>query len=230
MACVLNAAQYPLLNYGCEMSMRLFHITPTFRLSDKVKACELIRLTIPEMEIELSKCADLVTRTPYANKSLAIAGRRGPRRAQIGMAFAAPRTLLEFTVICTWALDAQRIATHRVTYYLVDTDLDAATDRMALWGRSPGIGTDWPNRWPQESMSWEPMTCQPRMDAHSSQYGGSPRGNPVTDCLDSSGAIIERIERFPLPTVEKERILEKTRVTERFPSLAHAFISPTLET
>lgn len=76
-------------------------------------------------------------------------------RAIDGILIEAPDPVVEFTTVARWAVLADFVATHRITFSVLDQDFGAVSDNPRLWkeapegpshswyGRSGGFRLDW---------------------------------------------------------------------------------------
>lgn len=204
----------------------LLHITPRLLKPPGIPAdCTLIDLALPELGLTLAGGRDVVARQPYPNRDYLVACRNVGRKAIAGLFIETPDRVETFAVIARWAIEGQMVGTHYVRYVLVDQDHDAATDNMVLWGRLSGNLGEWHDRWPQHTRHWTPAEAQPRMGVLRADLNG--RQGDVRDQVSPAGVIKERLETFLMPTIERGRLMVRTPLTERFPTLEHAFRSET---
>lgn len=200
----------------------LLHVTP--RLLEPLGAplrCELIDVHVPELSLTLQGGRDVIARRPYPNRHYQVACRQVGRKAIAGLFIETPDRIEALTVSTRWAIEGEIVATHRVRYEILDQDFDAATDNMTLWyGMSSGLG-GWRSRWPAFAEGWTPAAAQPRMDVLRGHR--APGQIDFTDTVGRTGVITERRETFRMPTVERERLLQRTSLTERLPALEDAF-------
>lgn len=197
----------------------LLHVTP--RLLGAPLRCELIDVLVPELGLTLQAGRDVTARQPYPNRHYQVACRQVGRKAIAGLFLETPDRIEAVNVITRWAIEGSLVATHRVRYELIDHDFDAATDNMTLWyAMSSGLG-GWRSRWPAFAEGWTPANAQPRMDVLRGRREGSH--GEFTDTVGRTGVITERRETFRMPTVERERLLQRTSLTDRLPALEDAF-------
>ncbi|TES62205.1 hypothetical protein E2P84_42375 [Burkholderia cepacia] len=201
----------------------LIHTTPRFYTCRHSGPVELVDLRIEELGVHLQGGKELTTRQPYPNKRYVVACKKVGRKAMEGLLFETDGKIQRYTVTTRWALRAEFIATHRVHYVVLDEDFDAVTDNMVLWHRmSEGLG-GWPSRWPDAHANAVPCDAQPRM-----QFSREPeRTGSIVDRV-TGPLSIERVETFPVPTVERERLLTPRSVTERIPTIEMAFRTSTV--
>lgn len=196
----------------------LIHATPRFYTCEQSGPnVELVDLRIDELGVFLQGGKDLTTRRPYPNKRYVVACRKVGQKAIDGILFETGAQIPAYTVVTRWAIHAEFIATHRVHYVVLDNDFESVTDNMVLWhAMSEGLG-GWRSRWPEAHKDSVPASSQPRM-----QLSQEPqRSGPVEVRVTSPGSY-ERVETFPLPTVERERLLSR-RINDRIPSIESAY-------
>ncbi|WP_407732873.1 DUF6012 family protein [Pseudomonas citronellolis] len=134
-----------------------------------------------------------------------------------------PRRIQEYTAISRWAINAEIVVTHRVSYTVLDDEFDLVSDNMLLWSSQPQRHGGWSNRWPEQTPQGTPSTLMPRMDIFMPADGGGRRDGHVKDAVIQRGLILERHERHALPRLEADRLLVKRGFAERTPLLEHAF-------
>jgi hypothetical protein len=177
----------------------LIHITPRFVTCEQSGPnIELVDLRIDELGLFLRGGKEITTRRPYPNKHFNVACRNIGRKAVDGILIETDKPLAELTLEMRWAAQADSLMKHRVRYVVIDRDFDAVSDNMLLWTSD---GT-WPSRWPEVHKGAIPMNVQPHMKASPS----ANRAGMVEDRL-VAGRIVERSETFPVPTLERERLL-----------------------
>jgi hypothetical protein len=160
---------------------------------------------------------DLATRRPYPNKRYAVACRREGRKAIEGILIenSPPVEKLDYTA--RWVVDAEFVATHRVSYKLLDHEFDAASDSMMLWYATSRSLGGWSSRWPAWAEGLAPASAEPKMEIIPGDV------SRASDVLDARGRIVERREMFSMPTIERKRILNAKVFHERLPTLDSAF-------
>lgn len=201
----------------------LIHIAPRLFLANHVSQCDLIDLTIDRFGLFLKSGKDLVVRRPYPNKRYLVACRKVGQKAIDGILIDVDERPESFVAIARWAVNADRVITHRVNYVVLDSQFDAVSDDMVLWhAMSPGLG-GWGSRWPEVDKDATPANSRPRMDVLPAEESGAKRVGDVRDTRGPNGLIIERTETCRLPTLERERLLSR-RVNDRVPDLEMAFV------
>jgi hypothetical protein len=139
------------------------------------------------------------------------------RRPDTGILIENSRRVVKLDYAARWVVDAEFVATHRVSYKLLDHEFDAASDSMMLWHATSRSLGGWSSRWPGWAEGLAPATAEPKMEI-------MPReASRAVDVLDARGRIIERHEVFSTPTIERERILNAKVFHERLPTLDSAF-------
>ncbi|MBZ9574487.1 hypothetical protein KGR00_07185 [Halomonas coralii] len=169
---------------------------------------------------------DLASRRPYPNKRYVVACRKVGRKAITGFLIQAPDDVRWFSATARWAIGATIVVRHVVRYEIIDSDYDAVSDDMLLWGPTPKALGNWPSRWPDftaqwpaYTAQWTPANAQPCMEV-------TPTGRREGDVRDTveGGLILYREERLGLPTIESGRLLEKElSVRHRLPEIKSAF-------
>jgi hypothetical protein len=198
----------------------LLHIRP--RLFSRFKHVSLIDLAITPLGLHLRGDDDLATRRPYRNKYYAVACRKQGHKAIDGILIETAAPVDEMRYTARWAVEASAILTHHVHYKLLDHDFDAASDDMTLWyASSPTLGGR-SKRWPAWANDVPPVLAEPIMEALPAHTG--PRVTSE-DVLDERGLIVCRRQTFPMPTIERARILS-SQFNERIPQLGAAFVEP----
>lgn len=214
----------------------LIHITPTIFLGKYQfeASCELLSLTVNELNLTLVGGKDLATRRPYPNRHYLVACRNIRKTAVSGILIDSPETLGSFTVVNRWL--ARRIdgegqlvsdtLTHACTYVTLDREYDAVSDEMTLWYGS-ACYPEWQSRWPVGVKYGMPISAQPRMDICSEEFGGLKRSGDVADVVED-GRVLSRTEVFQLPTVEPGRLLSN-HLSRRMPGVELAFKASQLQ-
>ena len=197
----------------------LIHVTPRIYLgqtngvSPGPMKCELIDVTIPELELVLEEGKDVVARRPYPNKNYLTACRKVGQKAIVGILVDTMLAVQSFSVLTRWAINAERTLTRRVNYLVIDEDYDTVSDDMLLWD----------SRWPEEALGFVPSRAQPRMDVWTAEASLHARQGEVKDTY-RDGMIALREETFRIPTIERERLLgQDFIVRDRLPSIDMAF-------
>ena len=181
--------------------------------------CELYDFESPELGLKLSGEKDLVGRRPFPNKKYLVANRRVGRKAMNGFLIETKDSIQTFTTITRWNVsDREAVVTHRVTYRVLDDEMDAITEDMTYWyAMSKALG-GYASRWP-EGFEGKPAQYQPRMELFSRE-----NSRHIVDSCDFDGLVMERVEEFVMHTVERERIVNRgRRETDRIPDPATAF-------
>lgn len=207
----------------------LIHLTPRFYLPPEIpvsiEAVDLVRLTIAELGVCMGP-TEVVTRHPYPNKRFYVGARRDGRKAIEGLFFDAPGHVGSYTAVAEWAINGELLVTHRTEYVVLDNTFDAVTDNMILWYATGD--KRWTRRWPDALDPFTPAQAQPRMEIFSPALGGEARETEVQDDLAPNGLILKRTERFPLHSVERERVVN-TKYTDRMPEVRSIIHCSTLQ-
>lgn len=199
----------------------LLHIIPRLYVAEPdAPQCDLIDFHCPDFGLKLRNGIELVARRPYPNKRYQVACRKVGQKAINGFLIETPERVREFTTLTRWAVGGDRVVNHQVQYFVLDDELDAITDCMVLWhAMSPSLG-GFSRRWPAVAEEWTPAAAQPRMELVSRDRAGH-----YADRLDAAGRIVERAEAFQVHTVERERVLYKSKsdLYDRNPTAEMAF-------
>lgn len=199
----------------------LLHIIPRLYVAEPdAPQCDLIDFHCPDLGLKLRSGIELVARRPYPNKRYQVACRKVGQKAMQGILIETAGRVREFTTLTRWAVGGDRVVNHQVQYFVIDDDFDAVTDSMVLWsGMSPSLG-GWSRRWPSVAENWTPAAAQPRMELVSRERSGH-----YADRLDAAGRVVERSEVYQVPTVERERVLfrSKSDIYDRIPTADMAF-------
>lgn len=199
----------------------LLHITPKlYQPAERFHTACLVDIVIPQLGLHLREGKDLVAKTPYPNKHFLVASRKYGRKSVAGIFIESPANIRTFTVTTRWAVSAEFLLKHTVEYTILGTECDAASDNMMLWGNLHRSHGGWPCRWPAIAREWAPNTHAPQMDTYEAKCGD------VRDKHNEHGVIVERFERFQIPTLERERVVMRNNLTDRMPMVESAFISP----
>lgn len=201
----------------------LIHITPRFICCRQSGPnVSLADLTIAELGLTLIGGTDIVSRRPFPNKTHVVACRKAGLKAVVGIFIESPARLSTFTVVSRWAISNKRLVTHRLSYTVLDEELDAVTDNMAFWRPyyCKESGELQPSRWPASAIGQTPSQAKPRMEL-------TPREDVRSTAQDfvMRGCIVERTEVFHMPTVSKTLLTqaEATLTQARMPTLESAF-------
>lgn len=196
------------------------HITPRIYLPFLVRSCELVSLEIAELGVSLTN-KELVTRQPYPNKRIWAGSRRIGRKAIAGVLFDSTEWVPSYTAVTRWSVDDEAPVTHTVRYEVLDRDFGLTTDNMLFWYATTSGGRKWARRWAGWTAELPPAQAQPMMEF----FGPGPHALPKRvnreDLLSDRGFISSRDEKFPLHTVELERLLNP--YGDRMPTLEAAF-------
>lgn len=198
----------------------LIHLVPRmFACPVTESLCELYDFESPELGLKLSGDQDLIGRRPFPNKKYLVANRRVGRKAMNGFLIETKAPIRNFTTITRWnVIDRESVVSHRVTYRILDDEMDAITEDMTYWyAMSKALG-GYAARWPEGRKS-TPAQHQPSMELISRE-----RSRRIVDSCDLDGLVMERAEEFVMHTVERERIVNRgNRDTDRIPDPATAF-------
>ena len=169
----------------------------------------------------LSGKADLASRRPHRNPEYTVACRRRGRRAIDGILIEAPDPVSEFTTVARWAVMADFVATHRITFSILDQDFGAVSDDPRLWKEAPEDQGGLPSRWPTWAKDFEPQHIQAVLDTDLFNL----REPSCEGRFNRKGRLAERRETLAIPTIERGRVLHPSLAGEkRMPALESAFI------
>lgn len=204
----------------------LLHLVPRF--FGTFTAVELVDLTIEPTGLTLRGGRDLATRKPYPNKRYSIACRKRGQRAIEGIfvMMGAPVESLDYTA--RWSVDAEVVVTHRVQYRLLDREFDAASDDKMLWHACSASLGGWASRWPEPRDAESPCSTAPVMVAHVSDaahFREGAAGDSAQHQLAEGGLVVERRQRFDMPTLERGRFTSPL-AGDRRPLVADAWVVP----
>lgn len=197
----------------------LLHLSPRYYARYTDVAVDLIDVSVPELNLELKGGEDVVIRTPFPNKCYRVVCRKKGRKAINGFFIETDAVVENFTLITRWAVDGD-ISTHRVHFHITDADHDAVTDSLTLWNAV--YNTPWQSRKTPGQESWTPASAQPRMITLPGD-NRSERDEQIYNITDAEGFVRERVEYFPVPTVERERLTTPFWGTDRLPAMEDAF-------
>lgn len=201
----------------------LIHLTPRMYACRLNEPCTLVDLKCDELGLSLKGGQDLTARRPYPNKNYLVACRKIGQKAMDGILIETLEPMREFTVVTRWAVAASHIARHCVRYVVLDDEYDTISENMALWGNLCDDLGAWRSRYPAHLEYGSPVRAQPRMDV----FPRLAKEGVVREELNRQGALIERMEVFRLPTLERERLLDTKRSVidraDRTPPLEAAF-------
>jgi hypothetical protein len=196
----------------------LLHIRP--RLFSPFHV-ELVDMEIKTLNLCLKGGVDLTTRRPYRNKHYAVACRCEGRKAIDGIFIETSGAVQEMHYTARWAIQGAFVAIHEVYYTLLDGEHDAASDNMVLWyACDPKFG----DRWPVWARDLAPVDAEPRMEVVPSRTTDRPKKPGYADDVrdEQLGWIVRRRQTFPMPTLERERILSR-KFEPRQPLLSSTF-------
>jgi hypothetical protein len=192
----------------------IFHLRP--RMFSPGIDAKLIDLRIDQLGVHLT-AGELATGRPYPNKGYKVGRRKIGRKAVDGLLLSLSEWP-DFEVRMQWAVAAEYVATHNVTYKLLDKDFRGASDDMTLWyaygpidpeNYGPEAEFKFRNRFPDWAKDIPPVKAQPQMEAFPTMRSYE------TDKLGHDGRLLERSETFALPTIEPERFLGSEYPRER---------------
>jgi hypothetical protein len=188
----------------------LLHIRP--RLFYPSREVTLVDVTIDALGLHLQGGSDLSVGRPYPNKHYTVAYRRMGRKALDGFLIETTPPVQEWRCTARWAVEAEVLVTHHVDYQLNDQDFEAASDNMMFWyACCEGLG-GWASRMLPEVEGVGHIYVEPTMEV----IPGNPKKTPTQDRLDHRGRIVERHQKFRLPTIERDRLLS-TNLVNRMP-------------
>lgn len=199
----------------------IIHITPKLYAPPGIRAAiALVDVKVEELGLHLLGGTDVVAGRPYPNKCFLVARRLTGMKHFSGLVLRTEVFVPSFTVVTRWAINAERILTHKVIYDVLDREYDAVTDDMLLWFpmSCETYGT-WPTRWPDCYSGSNPSSTQPRMDLVGPALGGTPTRASCRDTDADDGVLIRREEPFSLHTVEPARLQAPLAVQRRVPPL-----------
>lgn len=193
----------------------LLHLSPTFRACEiSGPNVEILDIIIPELHLKLEGGRDLTARRPLADRNYLVACRKIGRKAINGILLnTGVRRVHDFTVRARWAVDAEFVATHEISYRVTDCDFDAVTDDILMWSAHPPAFGSWPDRMPPYARNVSPMSGKVLMLLTEEEE----HDRLVVDRKER-GLIVERKQQFLLPTIEPAR-LDNCRLRDTYPSL-----------
>ncbi len=195
----------------------LIHLTPTLYADRKFKTFRLVDLHIASLNVHLRGGRDIVARRPLANKGYLVACKFTGNEAIDGILIDTPKTPEQFTLLVRWEVDGILVK-HRVHYTVLDTEHDAVTEKMWMWNEFSAELGGWSSRHPQHMKYGSPLESQPKMELSESEV----RRKDYVNDIFANGVLVERIEVFALPTIERERLLDPMHTNSRCPTLQHA--------
>lgn len=195
----------------------LIHIRP--HLYSQFLTAEIVDLSVEQLGLKLQGGVDLTTKSPYPNKKYYVASRKIGRKAMDGILIETNDVVKEFTMVAHWLHSYGSVVEHVVHYRVLDNEFDAISDDATMWNAMSASLGGWQSRWPQGAkpnplryehvMALEPQESSRELDLE----------------FDLSGIVCFREETFPLPTLERERVLGHIDATGKklVPSIEHAF-------
>jgi hypothetical protein len=195
----------------------LVHVRP--RLYSQELTAEIVDVSIEKLGVNLAGGIDLVTKRPYPNKGYHVASRKVGRRSVDGLFIEVPARIDEFTMVAHWLHSYGSIVEHIVHYKVLDSQFGAISDDTTMWyGRSEKEG-GWAPRWP-EGVRPTPVHYEHSMTLE--RPLSSERSIAVE--YDLSGIACFREETFPLPTLERERVINHIDMCGKrlVPEIEHA--------
>jgi hypothetical protein len=194
----------------------LIHIEPRFYHPMVFTDVALVDVFIPELDLRLVGGVDVVARKPYPNRNYLVACRRVGQKAAAGILVDTPTWLASFTAVTTWRIDDADNVVHRVCYTVTDSTFDAVSEHMTLWGATRTHESRWPT---QNEERMAPLHYQPCMELQP----GLDRRGVYQDTVDEANWIVERVEWFKLPSIERSRLTTPIATSLRIPPVDHAF-------
>ena len=128
----------------------LIHIVPKI-ICHPDSQVRLVDVAIPEWRFCLRGGVELKDGRPFTNEWYRVACPRHERPSKCSFLIETERRVERFTVETRWATETSGIVSHEVTYVIDDTDHDAASSDMALWGKHKPRGL--PDRHPVDRSS-----------------------------------------------------------------------------
>lgn len=202
----------------------LLHVIPQLYATPfEAPGAQLVDFVSTDLGLHLRVEEDLVARRPYPNKNYLVACRRG-RKAVSGFFVETQGHVSAFTTHTRWSYlnlkGGRDVVTHEVRHLVLDDEMDAITESMVLWY---SIGKGWQDRcpaWARRDTRITPAAAQPRMEI----VPCADRQGHFTDCLEA-GLIVHRVEIFPVPTVERARLENRSLFSDdwRLPPPEHVF-------
>lgn len=204
----------------------LLHLVPQIMNRYSNVELELIDVQIPELNVTLTGGKDLVVRKPFPNKSYHVACRKVGRKAMHGLYMEVDKQLKNFSVITRWKAkcanwtdEQEKTLTHRVNYTVADTDFDVISDDHTMQYAQ----FEFESRWLTDFRIDPPVNTQPRMDLLICEY--HKRGENISLKDEYKDVVmVNRVEDITLPTIEKERLMERGAHNDRLPTLDQRFV------
>ncbi len=201
----------------------LLHIVPKF--FGAFEDVGIVDIRVEPLGLCLRGGVELATRRPYPNKRYAVACRRSGRKAVNGILLAMDFPISDLFYVARWAVEAEKVVTHRIRYRLLDQEFDAASESMMLWNACSEYLGGWSSRWPDPPGWKTPAFSEPRMEVellNADDQRQARRQSRLDDVRDSSGWIVERQEEFHMPTLERGRFTSRL-AGDRMPRVEDAF-------
>lgn len=188
-------------------------ITPWSKLSYRV-----VDVTIAELGLQLVGGEHIGTCRPLPDRSILICRRLIGNKPRSGILVCTDKRIDSFTVTTRWAVHAQDLLIHHVTYQILDQDYSAITDDVTLWHGGGHDGLALANRCPEDYAEVPPTSVSPHMSIIPSFRSGH-----YEDRFNADGTITERREYFRVPTIERRRLRMQKQPPEGMPSYSEAF-------
>jgi hypothetical protein len=205
----------------------LIHISPKLYVSfcRRVFECDVVDVSIPEVGLILRGGKDIVARRPYPEKQTLVVCRKRGRHAINGILVETEQFLPSFTVITRWAVDAEVVTTHRVRYMVMDSDYDAVSDNIMLWGPRKSHSECFESRVPPYARKNRTGSVEPQMTLLLQASGDDdvPKNQCAWEWIDGNGLVRERIETFRMPTIQRDRLTPEWSLDKRFPEINTVF-------
>lgn len=197
------------------------HLTPKILNRYAHVQAQLVDVRIPELGLTLKEGKDLTTRRPYPNKQYLVACRKSGQKAMDGILIITDEPISRFSVITQWSIDAQHIASHEVIYTLLDTDFNCVSDKPKNW-RHTSNGR-FKDRAPEALKHLTATECTPTMEVLVKGDDSHKKGT-LTDHYKTE-YLSQRIEEYPVHTIELERLFYLQQTNDRIPRLTDAFLA-----
>jgi hypothetical protein len=197
----------------------LIHIRPTLYGPREVA---IVDVEIAPLGIKLVGGVDITIGRPYPNKWYKVARRKQGNKAVKGILLETAEPIDKLVCISRWAVAAEFCVTHRVEYQILDRDFDAASDSTILWHACCEELGGWSDRMPKGGNHIPPMARAPRMDVFPDTRHELQSSKDTIE----RGVIVYRFDRFAMPTIERQRILDPKR-DDRMPTLDMTFLGKT---
>jgi len=199
----------------------LVHLRPRFYCVQPWHV-ELVDVRLEPLGLILRNGVDVAAGRPYPNKGYLVAHRKLGRLAADGLLIDCKDMPSTIECVARWSIEASYIASHRVTYQILDDEFDAVTDDMTLWARWLGrTSPAWNTRMPSWAKGLSPVEAEPVMEIESTR--GTRLNTRDYTCLDEHGnPVLERHQQYAMPTVERFR-LAPSKYRSKMPLLSTAF-------